>query len=69
MHAWFGVTHMNIYEALGFTWVIFTSTLATIELLYFAYRGVKLSFQKLEDGKVTDVPEKARKIFKVAGAE
>ena len=57
---------MNIYEALGLTWVVFTSGLATIGLLYFAYRGLKLSIKKIEDGSSTEIPEEARKTFKIA---
>jgi hypothetical protein len=55
---------MNIYETLGLVWVIFTSGLATIGLLYFAYRGLKLSFNK--DRSSTERPEEGGKTFKIA---
>ena len=31
---------MNIYEAFGMAWVVFTSTAATIAILYLAFVGL-----------------------------
>ena len=54
---------MNIFEAVGLTWIILTSLLATVGILYFAYVGVKISI-KMHQGD--EIPAEVRKMFKIA---
>ena len=59
---------MNVYEAVGLTWIILTSLLATVGILYFAYIGVKISI-KIHQGAIaneTEIPAEVRKMFKIA---
>lgn len=32
---------MSIYEAIGMAWVVFTAAIATVEILYLAFVGLK----------------------------
>ena len=56
---------MSIYEAIGMAWVIFTSAIATVEILYLAYVGMKslLNKQEVRDG---EVPVEVKEMFKIA---
>ena len=56
---------MSIYEAIGMAWVIFTSAIATVEILYLAFVGLKSVTHKqdLRDG---DVPAEVKEMFKMA---
>ena len=56
---------MNVYEAVGLTWIIFTSLLATVGVLYFAYVGVKISIKNHQVASANEIPEEGRKIFKI----
>lgn len=57
---------MSIYEAIGTAWVIFTSAIATVELLYLAYVGAKtvldqrqtISIQPAENLTVDQIVER-----------
>ena len=42
---------MNIYEAFGMAWVLFTSLLATIGILYLAFVGIKTTVIKSDGTK------------------
>jgi len=55
---------MSIYEAIGMAWVIFTSAIATVEILYLAFVGLKSVTRKhdLRD----DVPAEVQEMFKIA---
>jgi len=57
---------VNVYEAVGLTWIIFTSLLATVGILYFAYVGVKISIKKHQGASANEIPNEVRKMFKVA---
>jgi len=56
---------MSIYEAIGMSWVIFTSALASVEILYLAYVGLKTIVNKPQtrDG---EVPVEVKEMFKIA---
>jgi threonine/homoserine/homoserine lactone efflux protein len=56
---------MNVYEAIGVGWVIFTSLLATVGMVYFAYLGVKLSIEKRQSASANEIPDEVRKMFKI----
>ena len=55
---------MSIFEAIGMAWVIFTAAIATVEILYLAYIGMKsLLKQEVRD---SDVPVEVKEMFKIA---
>ncbi len=56
---------MSIYEAVGMAWVIFTSALATVAILYLAFLGLRVSFNRQQE-KDTDVPVEVKEMFKIA---
>ena len=46
---------MNMYEAVGIAWIVFTTSLATVAILYFSYVGVKhfmKSVDQIESAKI-----------------
>src|SRR5262249_20657271 len=48
---------MSIYEAIGTAWVIFTSAIATVEILYLAFVGLKtVTTNKQQELRDADVP-------------
>ena len=57
---------MSIYEAVGMAWVIFTSALATIAILYLAFVGLKVVLTKEQESKDGDVPAEVKEMFKIA---
>ena len=57
---------MSIYEAVGIAWVIFTSALATVGILYLAFVGLKVTMEKALEGKHLDLPVKVKEMFKIA---
>jgi len=57
---------MSIYEAVGMAWVIFTSALATVSILYLAFIGLKVTLDKAQEAKETDVPVEVKEMFKIA---
>jgi hypothetical protein len=57
---------MSIYEAVGMAWVIFTSALATVSILYLAFVGLKVTLDKAQEAKETDVPVEVKEMFKIA---
>jgi len=57
---------MSIYEAIGMAWVIFTSTIATVGVLYLAFIGLKTVTKKHEDVRDSDVPVEVKEMFKIA---
>ena len=61
---WMG-EKMSIYEAIGMSWVIFTSALASLGILYLAYVGFMTLIRKHEprDG---EVPVEVKEMFKIA---
>jgi len=57
---------MSIYEAIGMAWVIFTSAIATVEIMYLAFVGLKTVIKKQEDMRDSDVPAEVKEMFKIA---
>jgi hypothetical protein len=57
---------MSIYEAIGTAWVIFTAAMATVEILYLAFVGLKTVVNKQDDSRVADVPVEVKEMFKIA---
>ena len=56
---------MSIYEAVGMAWVIFTSAIATVEILYLAFVGLRTVLNKQQD-RDSDVPAEVKEMFKIA---
>ena len=57
---------MSIYEAIGMAWVIFTSAIATIGILYLAFVGLKTVVRRQEDVQDSEVPVEVKEMFKIA---
>ena len=57
---------MSIYEAVGMAWVIFTSAIATVEIMYLAFVGLKTVIKRQEDVRDSDVPVEVKEMFKIA---
>jgi len=57
---------MTIYEAIGTAWVIFTSAIATVEILYLAFVGLKTMTNKQQELRDADVPVEVKEMFKIA---
>ena len=57
---------MSIYEAVGIAWVIFTSAIATVAIIYLAFVGLKVVISKNQDAKDSDVPVEIKEMFKIA---
>jgi hypothetical protein len=58
--------NMSIYEAIGMAWVIFTSAIATVGILYLAYIGFKTLVTKYYEGRLGEVPVEVKEMFKIA---
>jgi hypothetical protein len=56
---------MSIYEAIGMAWVILTSALASVEILYLAYVGLKTIVNRPQT-RDTEVPVEVKEMFKIA---
>ena len=55
---------MSIYQAIGMAWVIFTSALANIAILYLAFIGLKaLLASRLEADR--EIPVGVKEMFKI----
>jgi len=57
---------MSIYVAIGMAWVIFTSAIATVEILYLAFVGLRTILKKQEEVRDSDVPVEVKEMFKIA---
>ena len=57
---------MSIYEAMGLAWVIFASVIASVEILYLAFIGLRTVTNKYREGRDTDVPVEVKEMFKIA---
>jgi hypothetical protein len=57
---------MSIYEAIGMAWVIFTSAIATVEILYLAFVGLKTIINRHQESRDSDVPVEVKEMFKIA---
>jgi hypothetical protein len=56
---------MSIYEAIGMAWVIFTSAMASVAVLYLAFLGLKTLIKK-QDARESEVPVEVQEMFKIA---
>jgi len=56
---------MTIYETIGMAWVIFTSTLATVAIIYLSIVGLK-TVTKSDEPAPHDVPVEVKEMFKIA---
>ena len=56
---------MSIYEAIGFAWVIFTSALSSIAIIYLAFVGLRSIMTKQADMGTMDVPLEVKEMFKI----
>jgi hypothetical protein len=58
---------MNIYEAIGMAWVIFTSALASVGVIYLAFIGLKVLLKREQEAsRDSDVPVEIKEMFKIA---
>ena len=55
---------MSIYEAIGLSWVIFTSGIATVGILYLSFVGVKVMVRRHQVRE--NVPVEVKEMFKIA---
>jgi hypothetical protein len=56
---------MSIYEAVGMAWVIFTSAIASVEILYLAFVGLRTVLNKQQESNSV-VPVEVKEMFKIA---
>jgi hypothetical protein len=56
---------MTVLEAIGLAWVIFTSALSTIAIVYLAFLGFK-TVLGVELKKAAEVPAQVKEMFKIA---
>ena len=59
---------MNIFETIGLAWVIFTSTLASVAIIYLSFVGLKVIVRKnaKEETESLNVPVEVKEMFKIA---
>jgi hypothetical protein len=57
---------MSIYEAIGTAWVIFTSVIATVEVLYLAFVGLRTVTNRHQEVQDSEVPVEVKEMFKIA---
>jgi hypothetical protein len=58
---------MSIYEAIGMAWVIFTSAIASVEILYLAFVGLKTKlYGHHYESRDNEVPVEVKEMFKIA---
>ena len=55
---------MSLFETIGMAWVIFTSTLATLEVIYLAIVGLRALVRTPR--KEVESPVEVKEMFKVA---
>jgi hypothetical protein len=58
---------MDIFETIGMAWVILTSALASVAILYLAYRGLKfIVARETKESESVNVPVEVKEMFKIA---
>jgi hypothetical protein len=55
---------MSIYEAVGMAWIIFTSSIATLAIVFLALVGLKTLVNKC--WLTTDIPTEVKEMFKIS---
>lgn len=56
---------MSVYEGIGLAWVIFTCALASIEIIYLAFVGLRAIMNKQAELGTADVPLEVKEMFKI----
>ena len=56
---------MGIFETIGMAWVIFTSALATVAIIYLAFIGLRVVLTT-KDSQDSEVPVEVKEMFKIA---
>ena len=56
---------MSFFETIGLAWVIFTSTLATVEIIYLAIVGLRTRVGR-NPRKDAEIPVEVQEMFKIA---
>ena len=58
---------MNIFETIGLAWVIFTSALASVAIIYLSFIGLKVVLRKeSKEETEVNVPVEVKEMFKIA---
>jgi hypothetical protein len=57
---------MSIYEAIGMGWVIFATALASIEIVYLAFIGLRTIMNNQAEIATKDLPLEVKEMFKIA---
>ena len=57
---------MTIFETIGMAWVIFTSSLATVAIIYLSIVGLKQVLTKEQAKETVEVPVEVKEMFKIA---
>lgn len=57
---------MSIYEAIGMAWVVFTSALASVAILYLAFVGSKSLLNRERESRDNEMPAEVKEMFKIA---
>ena len=58
---------MSIFETIGMAWVVFTSALATVAIMYLSFVGLKVVVKKAErEAESVNVPVEVKEMFKIA---
>ena len=55
---------MSLFETIGLAWVIFTSTLATVEIIYLSMVGLRSLIRSPR--KEMEIPVEVKEMFKIA---
>jgi hypothetical protein len=61
-----GGTSVSIFETVGLAWVIFSSTMASIAILFLAYVGLKSLLLRAEADGSVKLPVEIKNLFKLA---
>jgi len=57
---------MSIYEAIGMAWVIFATALASMEIIYLAFIGLRTVMNNQVESATKNVPLEVKEMFKIA---
>jgi hypothetical protein len=59
---------MNIFETIGLAWIILTSSLASVAIIYLSFVGLRVVIQKnpREATESVNVPVEVKEMFKIS---
>ena len=57
---------MSIFETVGLAWVIFSSTMASIAILFLAYIGLKSLLLRADQDGSFKLPAEVKNLFRLA---